>query len=116
MIEVERFKEQNDSKSLKNNKQIKEELEITLKALEDYRPWIPCSERLPDEYTEYLNGFHCVNPYKTSDYVEITYRNFNGDNNIGKDKLFNGKWDKFKKCEVIAWRELPKPYQESENE
>ena len=55
--------------------------------------WIPCKERLPKEDGKYLT---------TCEGIEIA-----------QIRLFEGEWDSIAK--VIAWCELPKPYEEKEN-
>lgn len=60
------------------------------------RKWIPCSERLPEEYGVYLvtNEEGSVFEY---DYSDLT--------------VHNGKWS-FMGINVIAWMPLPEPYRE----
>lgn len=66
--------------------------------------WIPCSERLPEEYMEVL-GYsreghtYLVKMYDTKIYGKV-WRQWNG----GELKL---DW-------IIAWQPLPEPYQQKE--
>ena len=66
--------------------------------------WIPCSERLPekygeylccDRYGEYIIGYPTVRGCKDSYYVETEYEIMN---------------------DVIAWQSLPQPYKEGSGE
>lgn len=68
--------------------------------------WIPCSERLPEEYGDYLV---CWTDITRGQYYEIVeYEPNNGW--IGDiPQSFEGKYS------VIAWRPLPEPYKESED-
>ena len=63
--------------------------------------WIPCSERLPDEYGDYLITKETIgwnmSAYRT---IDIAY--------------FDTVWHKADK--VLAWMPLPEPYQEGTNE
>lgn len=52
--------------------------------------WIPCSKRLPEEHGKYLT---------TCEDIEIS-----------QIRLFDGEWNSISK--VIAWREIPAPYQQ----
>ena len=60
--------------------------------------WIPVSERLPDEYGEYM----------------ITYRLMKGQEVVRKD-IYNDHFKRFNEgsC-VIAWKPLPEPYKEND--
>ena len=60
--------------------------------------WIPCSERLPEEYGEYLVAKHTIGwNCEEYDVNDIAY--FDGDGFHKADR-------------VIAWMPLPEPYQE----
>lgn len=63
--------------------------------------WIPCSERLPDKYDEYL----CVNKYG-SYILGYPYRN-----KADKDLIMVETENEIM-LEVIAWQPLPQPYKE----
>ena len=67
--------------------------------------WIPCSERLPEEYREYLVWWTDIT---RSQYYEIVeYEPSNGW--IGDiPQAVEGKYS------VIAWQPLPEPYKEKE--
>ena len=79
--------------------------EVTAKQLIDEQPtiepeqrWIPCSERLPEEYGEYLVTKHTIGwNCEEYDVNDIAY--FDGDGFHKADR-------------VIAWMPLPEIYQE----
>ena len=59
--------------------------------------WVPCSERLPKEYGEYLI---------TTTYLGKPY--------VTTDEYFSYGWDDWE--EVIAWAERPKPWKGADDE
>ena len=86
----------------------KEIAEMFLKAFDeskkmDNNGWIPCSERLPAKYGEYL----CVNKYG-SYILGYPYRK------KADDDLIMVETDNEIMLEVIAWQPLPEPYKESD--
>ena len=83
---------------------IKEMLEIVKEVAEEYNGgWIPCSERLPEEYGEYLVWWTDIT---RGQYYEIV--EYEPDNGwIGEiPQAFEGKYS------VIAWQPLPEPFKE----
>ena len=83
---------------------IKEMLEIVKEVAEEYNGgWIPCSERLPEEYGEYLVWWTDIT---RGQYYEIVQ--YEPDNGwIGEiPQAFEGKYS------VIAWQPLPEPFKE----
>ena len=70
-----------------------------------FNDWIPCSERLPEEYGEYLVWWTDIT---RGQYYEIV--EYEPDNGwIGEiPQAFEGKYS------VIAWQPLPEPYKEGE--
>ena len=99
IVEVNEYDVSNSSKIQKENEQLKAELEQL--------QWIPCSERLPEVSgyylcTQYTHSLKCLGKIIRSDteYVEF----------------LKGKWKRAKHLEVIAWRPLPEPYKEVQNE
>ena len=79
--------------------------QIVQEVAEEYNNgWIPCSERLPEDFMsmEYLTTV------KGHFYPEINYY-----------CVVNHKWysneKSTKEVDVIAWQPLPEPYKESEN-
>jgi len=60
--------------------------------------WVPCSERLPDEYDEYLCQYE--------------------DGDIFVGWLEDAKWCRYcvRKDKVVAWMPLPEPYKGENNE
>lgn len=68
--------------------------------------WIPCSDRLPEEYGDYLVWWTDITRGQYYEIVE--YEPNNGW--IGDiPQSFEGKYS------VIAWQQLPEPYKESED-
>ena len=69
--------------------------------------WIPCSERLPEEYGEYIVWWTDIT---RGQYYEIV--EYEPDNGwIGEiTQAFEGKYS------VIAWQPLPEPFKERESE
>ena len=94
--------------SVDDVKKVTDEVVKGLKQLPSAQPeqqWIPCSERLPKEYGNYLITKH------------------NGDVDVGTiDPKKKGVWsacdaDGFYWIrEVVAWMPLPEPYKEEKNE
>lgn len=81
--------------------------------------WIPCSERMPEEYESIFAKFKGTDQWrramfeKMSDNVNVTVEFEDGTRKTMKGYTVDGKWkpDTAVKCKVIAWRPLPKPYQ-----
>lgn len=92
----------------KQNAQLEVMLNIQ-KALLAERNWIPCSERLPSVYGEYLATVD-------GETIEVTY--------VPETKGLVKGWSTcdaygykgLSDDDVIAWRPKPKPYKESEDE
>lgn len=60
--------------------------------------WIPCSERLPEKYGEYLI---------TTTYLDKPY--------VTTDEYFSYGWDDWGR-DVVAWAETPKPWKGKKDE
>jgi len=85
---------------------------------EEYKGgWIPCSERLPEKAGKYLVTINCGGAVHTS------VRRFNPKPKHPKQNeplftkhipLYSG-WER-RTCGVIAWKDLPAPYQQKEGE
>ena len=60
--------------------------------------WIPCSERLPEKYGEYLI---------TTTYLDEPY--------VTTDEYFSYGWDDWGR-DVVAWAERPKPWKGADDE
>lgn len=60
--------------------------------------WIPCSERLPEKYGEYLI---------TTTYLDEPY--------VTTDEYFSYGWDDWGR-DVVAWAETPKPWKGKNDE
>lgn len=80
--------------------------DIVQEVAEEYNSgWIPCSDRLPEEYGEYLiwwtdiTGKQC---YEITEYEPVG--GWIGDIPQAVEGIYN----------VIAWQPLPEPYKESE--
>ena len=79
--------------------------------------WIPVSERLPDEYGEYLvtwktndssTPFISVCEYETSYEYDVEKHRFKGEWLVDDYILVHSDY------EVVAWMPLPKPYEPQE--
>ena len=74
----------------------------------DVPQWIPCEERLPEEYGLYLatmnDGFVQECSYVPTDYGDILLTGWNTCEAFGF-KVLN-------ETDVLAWMQLPKPYAE----
>ena len=78
-----------------------------LEELEKHR-WIPCSERLPNEFGEYLVTVREKYPFEDDYDYQIDLATNQGDY-IGQwDTKID--WDEGQEVEVIAWMPLPEPY------
>ena len=88
--------------------------------------WVPCEERLPEEHDSCLAKWYGTNRWnaetmwrKQSDDVLVTMEFEDGTRKTEKMNTHDGKWFydiyvvKFK---VIAWRPLPEPYMEVQDE
>lgn len=84
-------------------------LDMAINALEKQKDngWIPCSERLPEEYGDYLVWWTDIT---SKQYYEIAeYEPNNGW--VGEiPQAVEGKYS------VIAWQPLPVPYKEANND
>ena len=81
--------------------------------------WIPVSERLPEEYGEYLvtwktndssTPFISVCEYETSYEYDVEKHRFKGEWLVDDYILVHSDY------EVVAWMPLPKPYEPQESE
>lgn len=81
--------------------------------------WIPCSERMPEEYESIFAKFKGTDQWKgamfekISDNVNVTVEFEDGTRKTMKGYTVDGKWklDTAVKCKVVAWQPLPDPYQ-----
>ena len=90
-------------------KSIREWMKIIVEQ-EPKTEWIPVSERLPEE-----RGFYIV----TEKVFSLDDREHKGRYNtmVEQVEYCNGKWQRARFFEVVAWMPLPKPYKaESEKE
>lgn len=82
--------------------------------------WIPCSERLPEEYDSMFAKFKGTEKWdsamfeKISDDVNVTVEFENGKRKTKTLHTVDGKWNggqRGVKFKVIAWQPLPEEYQ-----
>lgn len=89
--------------------------------------WIPISERLPEEHESLFAKFYGTDKWndalwKTQSIeVLVTIEYEGGIRSVTSSYTTDGKWEiekrvKFRKCKVVAWMPLPKPYKENEDE
>ena len=103
----------------------KEATQMAIEALEQEKTncsefpnnWIPCSERLPEEYGEYLVTYKSDGKQIFMDIIEyeMSYEFDHEKNRFKGIWLFADDWQALD-SEVIAWMPLPKPYQKGEQE
>ena len=85
--------------------------------------WIPCSERLPEEYESIFAKFKGTDQWrramfeKMSDNVNVTVEFEDGTRKTMKGYTVDGKWkpDTAVKCKVIAWQTLPECWKGENN-
>ncbi len=105
---------------------IKEMLEIVQEIAEEYNGgWIPCSERLPEEHDSMFAKLKGTDKWsdsmfeKISDDVNATVEFDDGTRKTMTLHTNDGKWNtnnRIVKFNVIAWKPLPEPFKESEEE
>ena len=86
--------------------------------------WIPCSERLPEEHDSMFATLKGTSKWndamfeKVSDDVNVTVEFEDGTRKTKTMHTVDGEWknDSFINMEIIAWRPLPEPYKEDEEE
>lgn len=85
--------------------------------------WIPCSERLPEEYDSIFSKFYGTDKWrkcmfrKRSEEVIVTLEFEDGARSTEVMLTIDGKWDTSNyslKATVIAWMPLPEPYKGKE--
>lgn len=114
-------------------KPIMEEMSNSMDLLKDLAnkadsfEWIPVSERLPDEHDSIFAKFYGTDKWndalwKTQSMeVLVTIEYEDGTRSVTSSYSTDGKWEiekivKLSKCKVVAWKPLPKPYKENEND
>lgn len=101
---------------------IKKDMTMELENIKKAKQWIPVSERMPEEHdimiSKDVKRLDLRNSWmyeKCSDEVEITIEIFEGKRIVSVSKTYDGKWIhpivSYLCGKVIAWRELPEPYQ-----
>lgn len=89
--------------------------------------WIPVSERLPDEHDSVFAKSYGTDKWNDafwrtkSKEVLVTIEYEDGTRIVKSSHTTDGKWEvekrfKLRKCKVVAWMPLPKPYKEKEDE
>lgn len=89
--------------------------------------WIPVSERLPDEHDSVFAKSYGTDEWNDafwrtkSKEVLVTIEYEDGIRSVTSSYTTDGKWElekrvKLRKCKVVAWMPLPKPYKENEYE
>ena len=83
---------------------LKDTAESFMRENQSAQQWIPCSERMPDEYVSVL----CYQPILYGSNIWIGHLNLDGNwvDSDGWEKLTNP---------VTAWLPLPEPYEEDAN-
>lgn len=87
--------------------------QIVQEVTEEYNNgWIPCSERLPRDYTDVLADVRGIgfDSSKDAEMVGHFYENGKWFYSHGMQYIVDGK-----KTKVIAWKPLPEPYKEEKN-
>lgn len=89
--------------------------------------WIPISEKLPDEHDSIFARLYGTDKWNDafwrtkSKEVLVTIEYEDGIRSVTSSYTTDGKWEvekrfKLRKCKVVAWIPLPKPYKEKEDE
>lgn len=89
--------------------------------------WIPVSEKLPDEHDSVFAKLYGTDKWDhmlwrtRSMEVLVTIEYEDGTRSVTSSYTTDGKWEvekivKLRKCKVVAWMPLPKPYKEKEND
>lgn len=103
------------------------DLLIDLANKADSFEWIPVSEGLPKEHRSIFAKFYGTDKWndalwKTQSMeVLVTIEYEDGTRSVTSSYSIDGKWEiekivKLSKCKVVAWKPLPKPYKENEND
>ena len=89
--------------------------------------WITVSEKLPDEHDSIFARLYGTDKWNDafwrteSKEVLVTIEYEDGIRSVTSSYTTDGKWElekrvKLRKCKVVAWMPLPKPYKENEDE
>lgn len=75
--------------------------------------WIPCSERLPEDYEDVLVWFEY---FRYGDYNRLYQTHGIGDYSSEYDSWMINHESGWRKLRVLAWMPLPEPYREERTE
>lgn len=89
--------------------------------------WIPVSKKLPDEHDSLFAELYGTDKWNDALWrtqsieVLVTIEYEDGTRSVTSSYSTDGKWEiekiiKLSKCKVVAWKPLPKPYKENEDE
>ena len=83
-------------------------IDLAITALQAYRPWVPVSERLPDDINEYLivikHKYECEKKWQYD--VDVATSNGSYLNNFWDT---DNDWDEGQEIHVTHWQPLPEP-------
>ena len=89
--------------------------------------WIPVSEKLPDEHDSIFARLYGTDKWNDALWrtwsmeVLVTIEYEDGTRSVTSSYTTDGKWKvekivKLRKCKVVAWMPLPKPYKDNRND